>query len=180
MFVSIRTGERVHPVGSFDVNETNVDRIRDMTMVAMTREGWSQGEIGIYLNVDQRTVGRRLAAIPPDVRRYLEEHAHAVFGDMFDKRKAVASSRSFEEEDANMIVRESDNSQAVERLGVADDSPEAVDRLVDVLALALSDLGLNPRRVGHVVGLSEAEAKRRLQEIPDDVRAYARSVASEL
>lgn len=180
MSIADRTGARAHPVGGVDFNEMNVDRMRDMTMVAMRREGWTQREIGVHLNVNQTTVGRHLAAIPPDVRKYLEEQARATFGDQFDKAKVIESVRLLDDEEADVIVRESDHSQAVERLGVADDSPEVVERLVSLLALALVGLGLDPLRVGYVVGLSKSEVERRVEEIPHEVKAFARSASAQL
>ena len=180
MSIADRTGAQAHPVGSFDFNEMNVDRMRDMSMVAMTRAGWSQRDIGKWFSIGQWTVSRRLEAIPPDVRKYLEDQAGAMFGDLFDKAKIIEAARLFDGQETDVIVRESDQSQAVERVDVADDSPEAVERLVSLLALALGGLGLDPLRVGYVVGLSKSEVERRVLEIPPDVRAFARSASAQL
>lgn len=162
-----KTGAQVKPEGAIVLDRKGNERLRVMTAVHLQQRGWSERSIGTFLNTSARTVRRRLEAIPPDVRKHLEAQGSEFFGDLF-------------EEEADVIVYESDHSQAVTTTRTdIDDSPETVERLVDLLALALHDLGLNPRRVGHVVGLAATEAERRIQEIPDEVRAYARSAGGE-
>lgn len=164
-----RSGEQAEVEGRIKLDAEGEERLLDMLIVALSQAGHGQNAIAYILGRSQGGICRRLAMIPPNVRAYLETQAAAMFGGSLKKEQPA------------VIVLDSDHSQAVQRSRAdIDDSDEAVERLVDVLALSLSQMGLKPRHVGYVVGLSESEAKRRIEEIPDEIRSQLVAMAAEL